>query len=58
MSEPALHVVPAADGQEYADERGWLHWLQAHLDPAWRPGEWDQARWLFTGDLGVGRHRV
>ncbi len=21
------------------------------LDPTWRPGEWDQGLWLFTGDL-------
>ena len=23
----------------------------AHLDPEWRPGEWDGELWLFTGDL-------
>jgi integrase len=36
-------------------ERGWLEWLLDHLDPAWRPGEWDHQRWLFTGDLGSDR---
>jgi hypothetical protein len=30
-------------------------WLRAHLDPAWRPGEWDPQRWLFTGDLASDR---
>jgi integrase len=52
MSEPTLHLVPSgAGGQECPDTSGWLAWLAARLDPGWRPGEWDQARWLFTGDL-------
>lgn len=56
MSEPTVHLVaPDVGGQEYRDEREWLGWLQARLDPAWRPGEWDQARWLFTGDLDSDR---
>jgi integrase len=56
MSEPTLHLVPPdAGGQERLDGSGWLGWLQARLDPGWRPGEWDQARWLFTGDLDSDR---
>lgn len=31
--------------------KSWETWLRAHIDSAWRPGEWDSARWLFTGDL-------
>ncbi len=34
-----------------ATKKSWETWLRAHIDPAWRPGEWDSARWLFTGDL-------
>ncbi|MGV9855551.1 hypothetical protein ACWDWU_43410 [Streptomyces sp. NPDC003442] len=34
-----------------ATRKSWQMWLRAHIDPAWRPGEWDSARWLFTGDL-------
>lgn len=56
MSQPVLHVVRAAGlGQERPGEPGWLGWLQAHLDPAWRPGEWGGDRWLFTGDLDSDR---
>ena len=29
---------------------GWAIWLEEHIDPAWRPSEWDASRWLFTGD--------
>ena len=33
-----------------APEPGWAIWLEEHIDPAWRPSEWDSSRWLFTGD--------
>lgn len=42
-------------GRQPEGDSGWLSWLLAHLDPAWRPGEWDQQRWLFTGDLASDR---
>ena len=29
--------------------------MRAHLDPVWRPGEWDGAAKLFTGDLHSDR---
>ena len=32
-----------------------MDWLRAHLDPVWRPGEWDGAAKLFTGDLHSDR---
>ena len=37
------------------DRRGWLEWLCARIEPAWRPGEWDGSLWLFTGDLDSDR---
>ena len=56
MTGPVLHVARAAGAEDQPPgERGWLEWLQDHLDRSWRPGEWDQQRWLFTGDLGSDR---
>jgi len=56
VSGQTLHLVHAAGAREQPPgERGWLEWLLDHLDPAWRPGEWDHDRWLFTGDLGSDR---
>ena len=45
----------AAAGE--GDAAGWLGWLRAHLDPVWRPGEWDGNARLFTGDLHSDRIR-
>jgi integrase len=39
-------------------ESGWLEWLAAHVDGTWRPGEWDQALWLFSGDMEADRTAV
>ncbi len=56
MSRRALQVAAAIDARgERLGERGWLQWLRAGLDPAWRAGEWDGERLLFTGDLGSAR---
>lgn len=56
MSRPALRVLGTADGgDERAVAPGWLDWLRAHLDPAWRRGEWDGAAMLFTGNLDSDR---
>ncbi|MFB6986098.1 tyrosine-type recombinase/integrase [Streptomyces sp. NPDC056304] len=33
------------------DTGAWCTWLEDHLDPGWRAGEWDIRHWLFTGDL-------
>lgn len=33
------------------DWAGWQNWLGDHIDPAWRPNEWNHDCWLFTGDL-------
>lgn len=30
----------------------WVAWLKAHIDLHWREGQWDGARWLFTGVPG------
>jgi Phage integrase family len=29
---------------------GWIDWLNEHIDRDWRPGEWNNDIWLFTGD--------
>lgn len=58
MSPPALRLVPAGGAQRRPDADagpGWLEWLMAHVDTAWRPREWDGALWLFTGDLDSDR---
>jgi integrase len=48
----ALPVAsPVEARQERRGEHGWLEWLRARLDPAWRAGEWDGQTLLFTGDL-------
>ena len=56
MSGRTLHIVGASGAEPQPSAGpGWLEWLVARIDPAWRPGEWDQQRWLFTGDLGSDR---
>ena len=56
MNRRALRAAASAGArQERLGEHGWLEWLGDHLDPGWRPGEWDHERWLFTGDLGSDR---
>lgn len=52
MSRPALRLVTSTEPEQHPDvETGWLEWLVAHVEAPWRPGEWDQECWLFTGDL-------
>ena len=52
MNQPALHVLDdAAHEDDRTGASGWLDWLHARLDPAWRTGEWDPKALLFTGDL-------
>lgn len=56
MSRRALQVAAAVDARgERPGEHGWLEWLRARLDPAWRVGEWDGQALLFTGDLDSAR---
>lgn len=56
MSRRALQVAAAVDARgERPGEHGWLDWLRARLDPAWRVGEWDGQTLLFTGDLDSAR---
>ena len=61
MSGRALRVVVAEAGTRGAlhgerhGDQGWVAWLRARLDPAWRPGEWDGETLLFTGDLNSAR---
>ena len=52
MSRRALRAAGSAGTwQERPGEHGWLEWLRARLDPAWRTGEWHGEALLFTGDL-------
>jgi integrase len=61
MTGPALQLIggPGGDRRPSRDEgpggAGWLDWLRTHLDPVWRPGEWDGPAKLFTGDLHSDR---
>jgi integrase len=48
LAEAAAGVSAGAFG---LDSGAWQAWLREQADPAWRPGEWDMASWLFTGDL-------
>ncbi|MGW6570510.1 tyrosine-type recombinase/integrase [Streptomyces sp. NPDC054975] len=50
-----LHEAVTPFGVDWA---GWQKWLGDHIDPAWRPGEWDQQWWLFTGDLDSPRTSI
>ncbi|MGH3629316.1 MAG: tyrosine-type recombinase/integrase, partial [Sciscionella sp.] len=55
MSRSTLRVVSSRSADQGVDEAGWLQWLRARLNPAWRPGEWDEQTLLFTGDLESAR---
>lgn len=58
MSRPVLRLVEGSEaeaGLRSGVDTGWLEWLMAHVDPRWRPGEWDHSLWLFTGDLDSSR---
>jgi len=50
-----LRVVGAGHTDHRPEEPGWPGWLDARLDPAWRPGEWDGETLLFTGDVNSPR---
>lgn len=50
-----MHVLGVGRTDPQHDERGWVRWLGARLDPAWRAGEWDERALLFTGDLDSPR---
>ena len=58
MSDPALRLVGHESEEVAGVTGGWLEWLEAHVDTVWRPGEWDQSLWLFTGDLDSDRTAV
>ena len=57
MTGPALQLIGPGGGDPRRRTR-WLGWLREHLDPAWRPEEWDGETWLFTGDLHSDRTAV
>jgi integrase len=51
VSRALQAAAPTGAREERRGEHGWLEWLRARLDPAWRAGEWDGERLLFTGEL-------
>ena len=57
MTAPVSRLLVGTDADQglVSDDAGWLQWLSAHTDAAWRPGEWDGSLWLFTGDLDSDR---
>jgi integrase len=56
MNRPALRLVTGTGSEHRPEtEAGWLEWLTAHVDPNWRPLEWDGTLWLFTGGLDSDR---
>jgi integrase len=56
MSRSALRLLVGGESEQRSSiEAEWLAWLMAHVDPEWRPGEWDEQYWLFTGDLDSHR---
>lgn len=52
MSTPAITLAPSESLLYRLDHDAWVRHLRDHLAPEgeWRPGEFDPARWLFTGD--------
>jgi integrase len=54
----ATAVAPAGPSPFAVDWSGWQHWLREQVDPGWRPGEWDERWWLFTGDADNPRTSV
>ena len=56
MTTPVSRLLVGSDTERQSvADAGWLEWLSAHIDAAWRPGEWDGSLWLFTGDLDNDR---
>jgi integrase len=55
VSRRALRPTAPGQVEHRPDQAGWLQWLQARLDPAWRAGEWDEQTLLFTSDLASPR---
>ncbi|MFF3359808.1 tyrosine-type recombinase/integrase [Streptomyces sp. NPDC002917] len=52
-------ALPGAVGASPAqDHAGWVGWLRERTDPGWRPTEWQQQFWLFTGDPDEPRTSV
>jgi integrase len=59
---PLRPLRPASDANSPAVSSGelaeWTAWLEEHIDPDWRPGEWDSGTRLFTGDVDNPRTAV
>lgn len=51
MRVRATEVIAAQVILDESAPVDWPTWLRHNVDRGWRPGEWDQSTWLFTGDL-------
>ena len=46
-----ITYLPTTDRADLPVEHdGWAEWLNDHIDCDWRPAEWNNDVWLFTGD--------
>lgn len=56
MSTSVLRPRLGADADGYlGGDAGWLEWMSARIETGWRPDEWDESLWLFTGDFDSER---
>ncbi|KUM75873.1 integrase [Streptomyces griseorubiginosus] len=51
LHRPRRDTGQSVDGLEPEVLIGWTAWLRERIVPAWRPGEWDGATRLFSGDV-------
>lgn len=58
MTALPLPLSTAAGTTPLRDEAGWAGRLREHTDPGWRPTEWQQQFWLFTGNPDEPRTSV
>ena len=52
LSAPLSPNDETSPAETDLNETRWVAWLSAHVEPAWRVGQWDGAAWLFTGIPG------
>ncbi|TGA95294.1 hypothetical protein E2651_34585, partial [Streptomyces sp. MZ04] len=55
MTSAAELIPQTSPSPPLLDPAAWMRWLQEHVDPEWRPGEWSQQPWFFDGDLNNPR---
>ena len=53
MSTPASRPRVGTEADRgFVTDAGWLEWLSAHAETAWRPGEWDGSLWAVHRRFG------